>query len=160
MAVKPTSVPEDTLQSSGDEPIKCVVNASGLHLTSQTAGVLATIDNSGNASFAGTSTPTGSSLLSTANGITAGTTQTQVGATALTADVSRISTCANANDGVRLPTAVVGMRKVVINDGAQTAKVWPASGDNLGAGVDTATTQATTVVNTYYCYAANTWRKV
>jgi hypothetical protein len=72
--------------------------------------------------------------------VTAGTTQTQAGATALTSVVNYISVCANANDGVKLPTASAGVLCVVINAGAQTAKIYPATDDNLGEGVDTATT--------------------
>ena len=92
-------------------------------------------------------------------GITASTTQTQ-GRGALTMDVNQVSVCANVNDTVTLPTAAAGLEIIVINSGAQTLKVFPASGDNLGAGVDTATTQATTVTNRYVAYDATNWVKL
>lgn len=64
--------------------------------------------------------------------ITASTTQTQVGATALTADISHVNTVANANDAVRLPTAVVGRIVRVFNDGANILQIFPASDDKFG----------------------------
>jgi len=72
-------------------------------------------------------------------GITASTTQTQ-GQQPLTSEVNEVSTCANANDTVTLPSAIAGLWVTIINNGAQTLQVFPASGDDLGAGVDTATT--------------------
>lgn len=69
--------------------------------------------------------------------ITAGTTQTQAGATAFTKTINRITVCANASDAVKLPTAKGGRGIEVINDGAQSAAIWPASGDSIeGASVD------------------------
>lgn len=61
-------------------------------------------------------------------GITAGTTQTQAGATAITSPLANVTTCANANDGVALPANVAEVMVFVINNGAQDMKIWPASG--------------------------------
>jgi hypothetical protein len=69
-----------------------------------------------------------SGVISATTGITAGTTQTQGGATALTTEYNNIGTCATANDGVRLPTAVLGKKVVVRNSGATAALVYPATG--------------------------------
>lgn len=59
----------------------------------------------------------------------------------LTADISRVSVCASANDSVSLPPASqwVGGKKVVINDGAQNLAVYPGNAtDNIdGVGVNT-----------------------
>lgn len=63
--------------------------------------------------------------------LTAGTTQTQAGATAITGDVAYITTCANEGDGVVLPSAVSGAKISIINEGAEPAWVWPASGDSI-----------------------------
>lgn len=68
--------------------------------------------------------------------ITASVTQTQVGGTALTTDFNFVSTVANANDAVTMQTAVAGMEVTVANDGANILQIFPASGDDLGAGVD------------------------
>jgi hypothetical protein len=73
--------------------------------------------------------------------ITASTTQTQ-GQQPLTRDINEISVCANANDTVTLPGAAAARQCLVINNGAQTLQVFPASGDDLGAGVNTSTTIA------------------
>ena len=75
------------------------------------------------------------------NGITASTTQTQ-GNGALTTEINEIGTVANTNDTVTLPTAIAFVEITIINDGANTVQIFPASGDDLGQGVDTATTLA------------------
>lgn len=78
---------------------------------------------------------------STTSGITASTTQTQ-GEGPLTTDINEISTVANANDTVTLPTALTGSETVVINNGANALQIFPASGDDLGDGVDVSTSLA------------------
>jgi hypothetical protein len=67
-------------------------------------------------------------------GITAGTTQTQAGATALTTEFNFIGTCATSGDGVKLPTAVAGLEVTVYNGGAEPAQVWPATDDKINGG--------------------------
>ncbi len=89
--------------------------------------------------------------------ITAGTTQTQAGGTALVKEYNNISVCANATDAVTLPAATPGRHCIVMNSGAQTCKVFPAVGDDCGGGVDTAVTQSTTVNKHYYAIDATTW---
>lgn len=74
-------------------------------------------------------------------GITASTTQTQ-GQGAITTEIAVVATVANANDTVTLPSAEPGVPCFVVNNGANTLQIFPASGDNLGAGVNTATTLA------------------
>ena len=96
---------------------------------------------------------------STTAGITASTTQTQ-GQQALTKDVNEISVCANANDTVTLPAALAGRSCLVINNGAQTLQVFPASGDDLGAGVNTSTTIATTSRKLFVAYDGTNWEPV
>ena len=93
-------------------------------------------------------------------GITAGTTQTQGGATALIGDINEVSTCANVGDGVKLPTAVPGLRITVINNGANALAIYPATGDNAGAGVNTkiGTNLATTDMITFEAYDDTNWR--
>jgi hypothetical protein len=92
-------------------------------------------------------------------GITASTTQTQ-GNGELSNEINVIATCANPNDTVTLPAAVAGRRVVVINNGAQTAKIFPASGDNLGAGADTATTLGATNNVVFQAYDATNWEVI
>jgi hypothetical protein len=93
------------------------------------------------------------------NSITASTTQTQ-GQGALTSDINRVSVCANANDTVTLPSATAGMSNMIFNDGAQTLKIFPASGDDLGAGVNTATTLAAGGKAWFVSYDATTWKRL
>lgn len=79
-------------------------------------------------------------LNSNATSISAGTTQTQAGATALTKVINDVTTVTTADDGVKLLTAVAGVKQTVYNNGANRLKVYPNTSDNLGEGVDTATT--------------------
>lgn len=69
-------------------------------------------------------------------GITAGTTQTQAGGFQLLSSANEIATCATENDTVVMPQAVIGRRCEIFNNGEETLQVFPAVGDNIGAGVD------------------------
>lgn len=86
-----------------------------------------------------TSAPTGGGIFtapiiySNATGITAGTTQTQGGATALVEEINNVTTCTTAGDGVKLPTAAGGLRVTVKNSGATILAVYPFSGDSIDA---------------------------
>ena len=72
---------------------------------------------------------------SVTNSVSAGATQTQAGATALTTTINRVTTVGTNGDGVKLPTAVGGLQVLVINDdSAQTLKVWPNTSDAIDGG--------------------------
>lgn len=93
-------------------------------------------------------------------GITASITQTQ-GQGALTGEVNEISVCANVNDTVTLPIAkAAGRMCLVINHGAQTLKVFPASGGDLGAGLNTSTTIVAASRKLFVAYSALKWEPV
>lgn len=98
-----------------------------------------------------------SKLGSTGAGITAGTTQTQAGGTALTATFNEVGTVANDEDGVTLPTAVVNTWCYVYNNGANLLKIWPATSDNLGKGVDTGMISCTGEIIGFFAYDATNW---
>ncbi|MFA5489881.1 MAG: hypothetical protein WC284_11780 [Candidimonas sp.] len=68
---------------------------------------------------------------STSTTITAGTTQTQGGATALTSQINYVATVANSGDGVALPTAFGGIEILIINGGTNALQVWPSTGDTI-----------------------------
>ncbi len=98
----------------------------------------------------------GQHLESTQAGITASTTQSQ-GQQPLTKDLNEISTVANANDVVTIPIAEAGKQCRVINSGANTLQIFPASGDDLGAGVNTSTTLAAGGVIKFVAYDGTNW---
>lgn len=98
-------------------------------------------------------------LDSVTSGIIASTTQTQ-GKQALVSKINEIATVANINDTVTLPTAKIGLKLTIINNGANTLRIFPASSDNLGAGVDTQTTLASGSNVTYVAYDATNWESV
>lgn len=92
-------------------------------------------------------------------GITASTTQTQ-GKQMLTHDINEVSVCANANDTVTLPDAIPGLKVTVINDGAETLKIYPFSGDQIDkAGANVSTTLATTKSAIFISYKGGNWVK-
>lgn len=95
----------------------------------------------------------------TSGAITASTTQSQ-GQQPLTSDVNNVSVCANANDVVTLPAAIAGHKITVINSGAQILQVFPASGDDLGAGVNASTTIAAGASKTFVAYDATNWKDI
>ncbi len=65
--------------------------------------------------------------------ITAGTTQTQAGATELITSTNVITTVTTTGDGVRLLNAMVGDSMFVLNLGANTAVVYPPVGSRINA---------------------------
>ena len=98
-------------------------------------------------------------LLTTATGLTAGTTQTQADGFDLTAQINEVSTVANESDTVVLPTAVAGDTCLVVNNGANGIRIFPASSDNLGAGANTALTinLGPGYIATFYAYDVTNW---
>jgi len=66
-------------------------------------------------------------------GVTAGTTQTQAGATAITGSVATVTVVAVDNDGVILPSNMSAQSRVVIAnlDAAQDIKVYPPVGGTI-----------------------------
>lgn len=91
-------------------------------------------------------------------GITASTEQSQ-GQGALTAQVNEISTVANDGDNVTLPTAVTGLEIEIINNGAETLQIFPASGDNLGLGVNASEELEANERVKFVAYDTTNWAK-
>jgi len=56
------------------------------------------------------------------------------------AETVNVSTVGTDNDGITLFGFYAGSKQTVYNNGANILEVWPASGDNLGEGINTATT--------------------
>lgn len=92
----------------------------------------------------------------TASGITANASQSQ-GQTPLTADINEISTVGSTDDVVTMPTTVAGMEVTVINHGANTLQIFPASGDNLGAGANISIQLEANEELTAVSYRATNW---
>lgn len=96
--------------------------------------------------------------LSSQNAITASTTQTRAGGTAITARASRVSV-ANASDAVTLLGAgavpALGAIFWIANKSGQTIQVFPpGAGDNIdGGAVGAAVNLATACIGFYQCLA-------
>ena len=90
--------------------------------------------------------------------VTAGTTQTQAGATPLTAVINVVSTNATAGNGVALPASAAGNFAIVVNATSKAIQVYGASPDTIN-GVATATgvPQQAMTIALYVCAAAGAW---
>jgi len=93
---------------------------------------------------------------SVATGLTADVGSVQ-GGNALTNEINVISTCANVGDATTLPAAAAGLSCTILNNGANATDVFPASGDDAGAGVNTAVSLAAAANITYLCIDGTTW---
>ncbi len=90
-------------------------------------------------------------------GLTASVTQTQAGGLDLLSSYNEISTVANSGDALTAFVVVGGVRLVVINNGANDLQLFPASGDDLGAGVDTSITIGAGAVGVFIGRDATNW---
>ena len=79
------------------------------------------------------------------------------GGNALTFEINEISTCANPGDATTLPAAVAGLEITILNNGASATDVFPAAGDDCGAGVNAAVSLAAGANITYLCLDGTTW---
>lgn len=120
------------------------------------AGEPAFLGSDGDMTLPGTVTVGGFSKCSVTAGIEASTSQSQ-GNGALTAQLNQISTVANSGDTVTLPTAAAGKKVTVLNDGANTVKIFPSADDDLGNGVDLPTELEANEAVTFDAYDATSW---
>lgn len=89
-------------------------------------------------------------------GITASTTQTLAGATALTSKLNFVATSANSGDAISLPALVPGQSVTVFNDGANPIKVFPAAANVAidGGSAGAAVTLTNAKRATFFCKSA------
>lgn len=98
------------------------------------------------------------SNISSTNTITALAGGGQTGATALTTNWNRITTCATAADSVKLPLAAVGTEIYVTNVGAAYANVYPYVGDAIDAlAANAAISVPVGATVRFLCTVAGTW---
>jgi len=95
-------------------------------------------------------------LRTTTDSITADVGSAQ-GGSPLTTDNNEISVCANVGDSVTLPTGYPGMEVYIVNNGANAADVFPASGEYLNGVLNTAIALAVASNVTYVCYKTGYW---
>lgn len=91
------------------------------------------------------------------NSITANTGSTQATGEPLYDGYNIVTVCANAGDAVTMPAALLGREVRIINNGANACDVFPASGDNLGAGANTAVSLAAGANIGYFAYDSTNW---
>ncbi len=98
-------------------------------------------------------------LISRANQtITANAGGGQGSATEILSTMCRVSTVATTGDSVRLPTTFLTNTEIeVFNAGANAMDVFPASGDDLGAGVDTAVSVAVGALTRFKSMDTTVW---
>jgi|688.fasta_scaffold09314_8 hypothetical protein len=112
-------------------PRTVISDAKGLV---QSAGAGTTISNdavfSGAASIAGALSLASTFGLTDVGAKTAGATQTEAGATAIT-NVVTVATVGTGNDGLKLPAGVVGDVRIISNLSAAAAKVYTTGTDKI-----------------------------
>jgi len=89
-------------------------------------------------------------------GITASTTQTQ-GQQSLIGKYNEISDVANPDDVVTLPAAQAGISAIVRNNGANRLQIFPASGDNLGNGINNSLKMQPLECVAFFCIDNENW---
>jgi hypothetical protein len=100
----------------------------------------------------------GLATFSVAEGLTAFAGGGQANGTLLTAMINRFTTVATGGDSSKLPAALVGMEIVVINAGAASMNVFPATGEQINAaGANAAFAVAATKTCTFFCTLAGQW---
>jgi len=102
--------------------------------------------------------PTGTLVANSVNaGVTANTNSSQ-GDSPITQFYTQISVCANPGDAVTLPSAATGMMCIVANDGANSADIFPATGDDINeAGVNVAYALAANANALFIAHDATNW---
>jgi len=140
-----------------------VAGAEDFTMTANTLSVLSgsTLNIDSGATIANSGTATGFGSSTAVDSITAGSTQSQAGATALTGTINRVTVSGTNGDGVKLPTAVAGLTCLIINaDSAQTIDVWPATGDKIQGGSSNAVDPTSIAAGTsreFYSIDAAEW---
>ena len=82
----------------------------------------------------------------------------QGSATEILSTMCRVATVTTTGDSVRLPTTFLTNTEIeIFNAGANAMDVFPASGDNLGAGVDTAVSVAVGALTRFKSMDATVW---
>jgi hypothetical protein len=95
------------------------------------------------------------------NGVTAHAGGGQGSAVAITGDVVEIATCASGGDSIILPAAEEGMNICVINHGAESADIFPATGEDINeAAANAAIACAADATRLFFCYADGHWESV
>lgn len=103
----------------------------------------------------------GQVLVPAANSITAFAGGGQSSATALTAQVNRITTCATTADSVRLPASAAGLIVEIVNAGAASAQVYGASTDTIDeVATGTGVSLAAAARAHYFCVVAGKWHSI
>lgn len=80
------------------------------------------------------------------------------GGSPVTADLVEVSTSAGAGDSITLPAAIAGQSIIIINHGANSIDVYPASGDAIDeAAVNTARALAPNATLTCHAWNPTNW---
>lgn len=80
------------------------------------------------------------------------------GDTPITTEVAELGTVASGSDACTLPSAQAGLKVVIINNGANAADVYPASGDSIdGGSVDASVNLPAGAVRIYHAINATEW---
>ncbi len=111
----------------------------------------------------GVSTLTAGVKSSAANALTAHAGGGQASALALTSIINRVTTVGSANDSVKLPAAVAGMKDIVVENAAasNSMNVYPVSGEVINAlSPDAPLALAANKRAIFFCAVTGTWGSI
>lgn len=156
-----TNTGDLTVAAVGSTP-----NANGVSLTSQVlnlepaSGTLPGVLTALAQSIGGVKTFLTHLIRASGTGITAFAGGGQSSATVLSKDINRVTTVATAGDSVKLPAAVAGMEVIVINDGASSLDIFPATGESIDAlAANAAYALSTSLKNVrFICGSTGLWK--
>jgi len=156
-------------QSTAAQTLNLATGATAISTTKTvnigTAGVSGstTAINIGSAVSGATSTTTFNGfMIDSISAAVSAAGSTQATATALVSSINNVTVVAAAADGVRLPTAVAGMRILVRNtDAADILKIYPATGGQINAlGANTAYSLAISTSIQLFATSTTQWYSV
>lgn len=171
---KTIDLTDNTLQGTLAELNTAITDATIVDLDNADTLTNKTIDEANN-TLTGVATLTGSQTLTnktlTAPQINDPAFDVSVGNTAnsnssqgdnpITSFFYEIATCATAGDAVTLPSASAGLMVIIANNGAESADVFPASGDSIdGASVNVASSLASGTNTVFICQDGTDWDTV
>jgi hypothetical protein len=85
----------------------------------------------------------------------------QAGATPIATSIARFTTVTTAGDSALLPVSLAGMEVTVVNAGANSMNVFPATGEAINAlAANAAFAVAAGKTASFYCTAAGRWHTI
>jgi hypothetical protein len=152
--------------ATGADKINGIAGATGVsQMTNSTVYYCCTSLGVWSAQDLGVGTTGNFPTLQYQDALTAGTTQTAAGGTAITGSIATFATVAHNNDAATLPAAKKGMQITVINNGANSLRVFAltqalggaSGGDKINAAATSFDIGGPPALTLFFCTADGQW---